>query len=69
MDATGTASRSRRVSLDRSIERMRKQLAGLGPYLGKGVLTRSLEDFDVETERLIADLLGETSELPGEHDR
>src|SRR6185295_16309958 len=53
----------RRVSIDRSIERLREQLAQLGPYLGKGTPTRGLEEFDLETERLIGDLLGETSEL------
>jgi len=52
-----------RVSLDRSIERMRKQLAELAPYLGKGKQTRSLEEFDLETERLIEELLGQTSDL------
>ena len=52
-----------RVSLDRSIERMRKQLAGLAPFLGKGTPTRSLEEFDLETERLIEELLGQTSDL------
>jgi CBS domain-containing protein len=52
-----------RISLDRSIERMRKQLAGLAPFLGKGTPTRSLEEFDLETERLIEELLGQTSDL------
>ncbi|HEY5627144.1 MAG TPA: CBS domain-containing protein [Nitrospira sp.] len=52
-----------RVSLDRSIERMRKQLAQLSPFLGKGKVTQSLEEFDLETERLIEDLLGQTSSL------
>jgi len=52
-----------RVSLDRSIERMRKQLAELAPFLGKGRPTRSLEEFDLEAERLIEELLGLTSDL------
>ncbi len=52
-----------RVSLDRSIERMRKQLAEFAPFLGKGKPTRSLEEFDMETERLIEDLLGQASDL------
>jgi CBS domain-containing protein len=52
-----------RISLDRSIERMRKQLSDLAPYLRNGHPLRSLEEFDWDTERLIADLLGETSEL------
>ncbi|MBU6434189.1 MAG: CBS domain-containing protein [Nitrospirae bacterium] len=63
MDTTRTTLKKPRVSLDRSIERLRKQLADFAPYLGKGKPTRSLEEFDLETERLIADLLGETSEL------
>jgi len=60
---TRTTPQKRRVSLDRSIERMREQLVQLAPYLGKGKPTRSLEEFDLETERLIGDLLGETSDL------
>lgn len=61
--AARTVPKPPRVSLDRSIERMRKQLAELGPFLGKGKPTRSLEEFDLETERLIGDLLGQTSDL------
>jgi len=52
-----------RISLDRSIERMRKQVAELATFLGKGHPTRSLEEFDLESERLIGDLLGQTSDL------
>src|SRR5205085_945661 len=52
-----------RVSLDRNIERMRKQLAEFAPFLGKGRPTRSLEEFDLEAERLIEELLGQTSDL------
>ncbi|MEP6957298.1 MAG: CBS domain-containing protein [Nitrospirota bacterium] len=63
MDMTRTTPKKPRVSVDRSIERLRKQLAEFAPYLGKGKPTRSLDEFDLETERLIADLLGETSEL------
>ena len=62
MDRTRTTPKKPRVSLDRSIERLRKQLADFAPYLGKGIPTRSLDEFDLETERVIADLLGETSE-------
>jgi CBS domain-containing protein len=58
-----TASTKQRVSLDRSIERMRKQLAELATFLGKGTPTRNLEEFDLDTERLIGDLLGQTSDL------
>jgi len=61
--AVRTAPSKTRVSLDRSIERMRKQLAELTPFLGKGKPTRSLEEFDLETERLIGDVLGQTSDL------
>jgi CBS domain-containing protein len=42
---------------------MRKQLAELAPFLGKGKPTRSLEEFDLESERLIAELLGQASDL------
>lgn len=56
--AVRTTPSTPRVSLDRSIERMRKQLAEFAPFLGKGKQTRSLEEFDLETERLIEELLG-----------
>ncbi|MDO9116427.1 MAG: CBS domain-containing protein [Nitrospira sp.] len=58
-----TNSKKPRVSFDRSIERMREQLAELAPFLGKGKPTRSLDEFDFETEQLIGDLLGQTSDL------
>ncbi|HEY6288500.1 MAG TPA: CBS domain-containing protein [Nitrospiraceae bacterium] len=61
--AVRTTPSKPRVSLDRSIERMRKQLAEFAPFLGKGKQTRSLEEFDLETERLIEDLLGQASDL------
>ncbi len=61
--AVRTTPQKSRVSLDRSIERMRKQLAEFAPFLGKGKPTRSLEEFDMETERLIEDLLGQASDL------
>ncbi len=61
--AVRTARSTTRVSLDRSIERMRKQLAELAPFLGKGKATGSLEEFDMEAERLIEELLGQTSSL------
>lgn len=61
--AVRTTPQKTRVSLDRSIERMRKQLAELAPFLGKGKPTRSLEEFDLETERVIGELLGQTSDL------
>lgn len=61
--AVRTTPSKPRVSLDRSIERLRKQLADLAPFLGKGKATRSLDEFDLETERLIGELLGQTSDL------
>jgi CBS domain-containing protein len=63
MAVTRTASKKPRISLDHSIERMRKQLAGLAPYVKKGKASGSLEEFDAESERLIAESLGETSSL------
>jgi CBS domain-containing protein len=63
MARTRTTAKEPRASLDRSLERLRKQLANLAPYLSKGKPTCSLEEFDLETEHLIADLLGETSDL------
>lgn len=61
--ALRTASSPPRQSLDRSIERVRKQLADLAPFLGQGKPMRSLDEFDLETERLIGELLGQTSDL------
>ena len=61
--AVRTNSKKPRVSFDRSIERMREQLAELAPFLGKGKPTRSLDEFDFEAEQLIGDLLGQTSDL------
>jgi hypothetical protein len=53
---------TQRVSLDHSIERMRKQLAEFALFLGRGKPTRSLEEVDLETERLIGDLPGQASD-------
>ena len=61
--AVRTTPSKPRVSLDRSIERMRKQLAEFAPFLGRGKQTCSLEEFDLEAERLIEDLLGQASDL------
>ncbi|HEX9742798.1 MAG TPA: CBS domain-containing protein [Nitrospiraceae bacterium] len=61
--AARTISSTPRMSLDRSIERMRKQLAEFALFLGKGKPARTLEEFDLETERLIGDLLGQASNL------
>jgi signal-transduction protein with cAMP-binding, CBS, and nucleotidyltransferase domain len=63
MSTTRATPKRARISLDRSIERLRRQLADLATYLGKGYPTRSLEEFDQETEAVIAELLGDTSEL------
>jgi len=61
--AARTTPSKPRVSLDRSIERMRKQFAEFAPFLGRGTPTRSLEEFDLETEQMIEDLLGQASDL------
>lgn len=61
--ASRTTLKKPRVSIEWSVDRMRKQLADFAPFLGKGKPTRSLDEFDLETERLIADLLGQTSDL------
>jgi hypothetical protein len=63
MATTRTASRKPRLSLERSIERMRKQLAELALFVKKVKGGRTLEEFDADSERLIAESLGETSAL------
>src|SRR5687767_366812 len=63
MASTRIASKKPRLSLDRSIERMRKHLGELAVYVKKGKASRTLEEFDADSERLIAELLGETSAL------
>lgn len=63
MSTTRATPKRARISLDRSIERLRRQLADLATFLGKGRPSRSLEEFDQETEELIGELLGDTSEL------
>ncbi len=58
MAATRTTNiKKPRLSLDRSIERMRKHLAELALFVKNGNAGRSLEEFDSESERLIAELL------------
>ena len=54
-----------RVSLDRNIDRLRQQLARLTPFLSKGKAHAAsiLEGFDLETERMISEVFGETSEM------
>ena len=58
----------RRLSLDRNIERLREQLAQLRSYFVRSAATRSLAEFDQETERLISDILGESSDLLGAYE-
>ena len=58
MASTRTATKKPRLSLDRTIERMRKQLAELALFVKKGKPSRSLEEFDSESERLIAESQG-----------
>ncbi len=62
MSTTRATPKRARISLDRSIERLRKQLSDLATYLGRGLPRRDLEEFDQETEDLLADVLGDTSE-------
>jgi CBS domain-containing protein len=63
MASSATNARKARLSLDRSIERMRKHLAELALFVKRGKASRTLEEFDSECERLIAESLGETSAL------
>jgi len=53
------------LSQDRNIERLRQQLARLTPFLSKveGTDAAVLQELDLETERLIREVLGETSEM------
>jgi CBS domain-containing protein len=65
MDKQTVSEQSLGLALDRGIERLRHQLHVLAPLLSVGSRqTESIRDeFDTETERLISELLGETSEL------
>ncbi|MGH7254696.1 MAG: CBS domain-containing protein [Nitrospirales bacterium] len=60
----------RRLSLDRNIERFRHQLDRLTPFLSttKGQAWYSLDEFDLETERLIMEVFGESSQMVGAYD-
>ncbi|MEX5217242.1 MAG: cyclic nucleotide-binding/CBS domain-containing protein [Nitrospiraceae bacterium] len=58
----------RRLSLDRNIARLREQLAQLRSYFDRTKAPRALEEFDLETERLISDILGESSDLLGAYE-
>jgi CBS domain-containing protein len=56
---------ARGLSLDRNIERLRVQLDRLTPFLSnaRGQAASSLDELDIETERLIREVLGESSEM------
>lgn len=56
---------TRGLSLDRNIERLRRQLDRLTPLWSRnqGSASSTLDEFDVETERLIREVLGESSEM------
>jgi signal-transduction protein with cAMP-binding, CBS, and nucleotidyltransferase domain len=58
-----TARRARGWTLDRNVERLRRQHGRLAPLLMKGDVALALEAFDLETERLITEVFGESSEL------
>ena len=60
-----TAKPARALSLDRSIDQFRQQLDRLMSFVSKPKERppTTLEEFDSEAERLIADVLGESSEL------
>jgi CBS domain-containing protein len=62
--STGSQS-TRNASLDRTIERLREQLNHLAPFFtqSKATQTVTLDEFDAETERLIQNAFGETSEM------
>jgi CBS domain-containing protein len=53
---------NRRVSLDELIGRFRAQLARLDPFLTSRPTTSALEEFDAETEGMIADAFGSASD-------
>lgn len=65
MEKQTTTREGRSISLDRSIERMRRQLGKLAPFLARrqGQTGSTLEELDAETERLIAEVFGESSEM------
>jgi CBS domain-containing protein len=63
MQQETTTRRTRGWSLDRNVERLRQQHERLAPLLMKGGGASALEAFDLETERLITEVFGESSEL------
>ena len=60
-----TPRSSRALSLDRSIERLREQLAQLVPLIAewKDHQEKVLDDFDSRAEQLIREALGDTSAM------
>lgn len=52
----------RRVSFDEQIDRLRDRLARLEPFMVSTTGAVELEDFDTETERVIAEAFGSTSD-------
>ena len=54
---------SRGLFLDRDIERIREHLVRFRPFMSKASSSRPLAEFDQETEGLISQVFGETSEL------
>ncbi|MFQ5931350.1 MAG: cyclic nucleotide-binding/CBS domain-containing protein [Nitrospiraceae bacterium] len=63
MERQASTQPTRGLSLDRGLERMRQQHARLTPLLIKRSDASTLEAFDLETERLITEVFGETSEM------
>ena len=63
MEKQASTQPTRGLSLDRGLERMRQQHARLTPLLMKRSDASTLEAFDLEAERLITEVFGETSEM------
>jgi CBS domain-containing protein len=65
MSKETTTQTTRSVCLDRSIERLRQQLAELVPFLSnwRDKDERVLDEFDVVSGKLIRDALGEASDM------
>lgn len=54
---------SRGLFLDRDIERLRKQVAKFQPLLSRRKVSVSLANLDLETEGLLSEIFGESSEV------
>ncbi len=65
MAKSTVSHQTRNASLDRTIERLREQLHQLAPLFKhtQTAQTVTLDEFDVETERLIQSAFGDTSEM------